>query len=392
MNILFLMKFRLWGGIEVVTRVLANKFVGEGHRVCIYSFAGGTDFPGGSPLLDGRVGEVFHERGRSPAREIRGLLVRERTDVVINQWGLPFYYCREAWRAGRSLRVPMVSVYHNSPDANTRVAGADIALSGSGTAAGRAFWSLWRRAAVRATSWSMRYVYGHSAAYVLLSESFREKFAAFAGVGDGSRVRVIPNPLTVRPPGAGVRGKRKEKEVIYVGRIDYNQKRVHRVVDVWSMLEGGHPDWRLTVVGDGPGSAALRERARGLGLRRVSFEGFRNPEEYYERASILCLASEYEGFPLVLAESMSYGVVPVVYGSFSAVYDIISPGRDGFVVGPDAGGGFDAAAMRDCVERLMDPGGPWKAMSERAAEKAGRFSVGAAYSRWMRLFKDLNIR
>ena len=66
-------------------------------------------------------------------------------------------------------------------------------------------------------------------------------------------------------------------------------------------------------------------------LKRVSLEGFKRPDNYYKRASILLLTSEFEGFPLVLAESMSFGVIPVVYGSFSAIYDIIENNKDGII-------------------------------------------------------------
>ena len=37
----------------------------------------------------------------------------------------------------------------------------------------------------------------------------------------------------------------------YTPRIDYNQKRVYRVVDTWAKLEPVFPDWKLTIVGDG---------------------------------------------------------------------------------------------------------------------------------------------
>ena len=30
---------------------------------------------------------------------------------------------------------------------------------------------------------------------------------------------------------------KKQKEIIYLGRIDYNQKRVYRVIDTWVRLE-----------------------------------------------------------------------------------------------------------------------------------------------------------
>lgn len=76
----------------------------------------------------------------------------------------------------------------------------------------------------------------------------------------------------------------------------------------------------------------LVEKVIQLKLNNVLFEGFQSPLEYYKRASLLILTSEYEGFPLVLAEAMSFGVIPVVYGSYSAVYDIISDGVDGVIL------------------------------------------------------------
>ena len=104
--------------------------------------------------------------------------------------------------------------------------------------------------------------------------------------------------------------------------MDCNQKRVLRILQTWALLEQRYPDWRLTIVGDGPDRVNLENQVFESQLENVSFEGFQNPRGYYERASILLLTSEFEGFPLVLPECMSFGVVPAVYGSYSAVYDI----------------------------------------------------------------------
>ena len=116
----------------------------------------------------------------------------------------------------------------------------------------------------------------------------------------------------------------KTKEIIYVGRLDFVQKRVYRVIDTWNYLEEKFPDWRLTIVGDGGDRDNLEGHVKALGLKHVSFEGFQSPIDYYKRASLLMLTSDFEGFPLVLAECMSFGVVPVVYNSYAAVGDIIS--------------------------------------------------------------------
>lgn len=89
-----------------------------------------------------------------------------------------------------------------------------------------------------------------------------------------------------------------------------------------------------------------------MNLYNISFEGFRHPEEYYKRASLLVLTSEYEVFPLVLAESMSFDVVPVVYNRYSAVYDIIDDGKNSLVL-PFTADGFHAERMASKLSTLM---------------------------------------
>lgn len=173
-----------------------------------------------------------------------------------------------------------------------------------------------------------------------------------------------------------------------MGRIDYNQKRVHRVIETWALIEDRFPDWRLTIVGDGSERKNMERLANDLTLRRVSFEGFQQPEPYYERASVLVLASEYEGFPLVLAECMSFGVVPVVYGSYSAVYDIIKSGVNGMVVAPQDDG-FHAEAMAEALTLVMSDDEKRSRMAQQAVVTSREYSVDTIYRQWTKVFNDI---
>lgn len=106
----------------------------------------------------------------------------------------------------------------------------------------------------------------------------------------------------------------------------------YRIIETWKLLEAKYPDWRVTLLGDGPDRAGLEALAKQYGLLRLTFAGFQNPLPYYQRASILMLTSDIEGFPLVLAECMSYGVIPVVYASYPAVYDIVKDQENGIII------------------------------------------------------------
>lgn len=136
-----------------------------------------------------------------------------------------------------------------------------------------------------------------------------------------------------------------------MGRLEPNQKRVSRVLETWALLEPRFPDWTLRLVGDGPEKEALQAFCAERRLERVSFEGFRNPAPYYEQASLLLLASEYEGLPLAVVEGMSFGAVPLLYGSFSSAYDLVDHGQNGCIL--PASGGFQARQMADMAAGLM---------------------------------------
>ena len=173
-----------------------------------------------------------------------------------------------------------------------------------------------------------------------------------------------------------------------MGRLDFVQKRVYRVIDTWNYLEERFPDWRLTIVGDGEDRENLENHIRCLGLKRVSFEGFQKPIDYYKRAPILLLASDFEGFLLVLAECMSFGVIPAVYNSYSAVCDIIDDGKDGIVL-PYHKNGYNANEAADMIANIMKYDGKREQMALAAIKKSKEYSVEKIYSEWERVFHSL---
>lgn len=175
-----------------------------------------------------------------------------------------------------------------------------------------------------------------------------------------------------------------------MGRLDFVQKRVYRVIDTWNYLEDHFPDWHLTIVGDGEDRENLENHVNCLGLKHVSFEGFQKPIEYYKRASILLLTSDFEGFPLVLAECMSFGVIPAVYNSYSAVGDIIDDGKDGIVI-PYHIDGYQAEEAANMVANVMGNDAKREQMALAAVEKSKEYSVERIYEGWKNIL-GLQIR
>jgi glycosyltransferase involved in cell wall biosynthesis len=167
--------------------------------------------------------------------------------------------------------------------------------------------------------------------YVVLDDAFKKEleFKLYQGVPQ-SKIRVIPNPLkkatTLQIP--------KQKQVLYIGRLTAEPKRVDRLLRIWASIEKQVPDWTLKIVGDGEERIKLENLAASLQLKNVCFEGFQSPEPYYQAASILCLTSTYEGAPMVIPEAQSYGTVPIVFGSVESMFSLIDNEKSGLIIPP----------------------------------------------------------
>ena len=385
-NILFLLKGLEIGGLEVVTAVLANKFVEEGHQVSVFSFLGGKHSI--ADRFDARIKlyqQDDYSRSKENVAKLRKVLVDDKIDIIINQWGLPYTPIKTARKAAKGLDVKIISVYHNAPSFNGRIQKLNIALMGCENLMKRLALRLMRFAFKKVTSRAMAYIYRHSDLFLVLSPSYIEEFKRFTGVCDDRYLQVLTNPITVEHDGYEYAFNEKQKEIIYVGRLDFVQKRVYRVIDTWNYLEERFPDWRLTIVGDGEDRENLENHVKYLGLKRVSFEGFQKPIAYYKRASILLLTSDFEGFPLVLAECMSFGVIPAVYNSYSAVCDIIDDGKDGIVL-PYHKNGYQAEEAAGMIANIMKDDGKRKQMALAAIKKSKEYSVEKICSEWERVF------
>lgn len=385
-NILFLLKGLEIGGLEVVTAVLANKFVEEGHQVSVFSFLGGKHSI--ADRFDARIKlyqQDDYSRSKENVAKLRKVLVDDKIDIIINQWGLPYTPIKTARKAAKGLDVKIISVYHNAPSFNGRIQKLNIALMGCENLMKRLALRLMRFAFKKVTSRAMAYIYRHSDLFLVLSPSYIEEFKRFIGVSDDRYLQVLTNPITVEHDGYEYAFNEKQKEIIYVGRLDFVQKRVYRVIDTWNYLEERFPDWRLTIVGDGEDRENLENHVKYLGLKRVSFEGFQKPIDYYKRASILLLTSDFEGFPLVLAECMSFGVIPAVYDSYSAVCDIIDDDKDGIVL-PYHKQGYDANEAAGMIANIMKDDGKREQMALAAIKKSKEYSVEKIYREWESVF------
>lgn len=216
--------------------------------------------------------------------------------------------------------------------------------------------------------------------YVVLDEAYKKELESKLYKGKPqSKIRVIPNPLThnILPT------PKKEKQVLFIGRLTAEPKRVDRLLRIWSSIEELVPAWSLQIVGDGEERDHLERTSALLGLKNVVFRGFQEPTPFYQSASILCLTSTYEGSPMVIPEAQSFGVVPLVFGSVESMYSLIDDDMNGIILPP-----FDENAFAEELLKLIKDPMRWAYMSENAVSKVKELTVERIGQEWLDLLEE----
>ena len=348
MNILFLLDSALptvcRGGIERATEVLARELRRRGNAVRILAWRNEQDasaefpqgvFPRAKPR-DAKENQTFFAR----------TLHKEKVDVVVFQcgagWKFPFP------KEIRALGVPAVSVIHTVPNS--------YAFRYREKYSGLARW--WN---TRTKRWRQARKYRFNcdvcARTVVLSESHRsvlEKFLTREQIA-GKKIAAIGN-MAAYPSVPADDISDKKKELLFVGRMSFAEKRPDLLLRVWAKLQAAFPEWSLRFVGDGDYLPELKQLAGTLGAERVRFEGF-----------------------------ASFGCVPVAFDSFAAARDIIDDGGNGCLVPA-----FDLDAYAETLARLMSD----DALRERLAKNAlaqipEKFSPEKIGAQWEALFAEL---
>ncbi|HKG66572.1 MAG TPA: glycosyltransferase [Solirubrobacteraceae bacterium] len=222
----------------------------------------------------------------------------------------------------------------------------------------------------------LRRHYGRLDALTVLSSDDLRDYGALLG----ERVRQIPNPVTELDDGTS---DGSAKVVVAAGRLN-TQKGFDLLIEAWRPVAERHPDWTLRIYGSGPERELLERAAAGLPVElpgRTDALG-----AAMAAGSLFALSSRWEGFGLVLVEAMGKGLPVVSFDCPRGPSDIVSPGEDGLLVGPEDVHGLTAALL----ELIEDP--PRRArMAAAARATARRYEPTAVVPHWDALFKDLRL-
>lgn len=190
---------------------------------------------------------------------------------------------------------------------------------------------------------------------------------------------VIPNPISFFPiEGAAL----DNKQVIMVGRYN-DAKGYDYLIPAWEIVHQRHPDWILQVYGSGElhDDVVRWVKERCLEESVILNDPTDDIMSKYLESSICVLSSRYEGFSLVILESMGCGV-PVV--SFDCPYgprNIVKSGEDGLLIDY-----LNVKALADGICCLIENEKLRKKMGWNARFNVQRFSKECIMRQWEDLF------
>ena len=200
---------------------------------------------------------------------------------------------------------------------------------------------------------------------------------------NSNKVSVIPNPITSQSPYPP--STTKEKRVIAAGRLTH-QKNFHSLINTWKQVVMKHPDWILEIYGEGNERNNLKNQITRLNIEKHVLLKGKTPDIYraMSSSSIFILSSIYEGFGLVIVEAMSCGLPIISYACPCGPKDIITDGKDGFLVPC-----YNEEILTQKICYLIENEKKRQNMGLNAIEKAQKYQTNIIIQQWMNLFQKL---
>lgn len=227
-------------------------------------------------------------------------------------------------------------------------------------------------------------MYSYVDAYTVLCEDYKLEMLKILNLSyeEAWKLHVIPN--SERQVANGL--NKRQKQLLFVGRMTYQDKRVDRLINIWKLIFEKVPDWELVLVGDGEDLIRFQQQSEYLQLQRIRFVGWSDrTRDYYQNATILCLTSTFEGWPLCLTEAQANGVIPVAFDCSAGVHEILAPsGVNGFLVPP-----FDLRRYARVLLEIMNDEEKQKQMRDSVRLKARDYAPEVIGKKWLHLFETL---
>lgn len=350
------------GGAQRVMSLLANHWTQAGCHVCVLAFSG----PGAEPFfpLDSQVEYVPLGIEWKSSNLIEGIHNNIRRII----------HLRRAIRASAPQVVISFMDQENVLTVlATRALGVPVIISVRVDPIASPTGGIW--------SFLRNRVYPFATRIVVQTLRVRQSFSQKLQ----DKVAIIPNPVLSPPPVTCPRLLASTHSILAIGRMT-EQKGFDLLIRAFARLALRYPDWRLTILGDGPLRQEIECLRNELGLTEVvGLPGeVRNIDDYFSQADLFVLSSRYEGFPNALCEAMARGLAVVAADCRTGPREVIEHGVNGLLA--TAG---DVDSLAECMDRLMSNEADRKKFGSNASQIKDLYNCQKIIKMWESLIEEL---
>lgn len=176
------------------------------------------------------------------------------------------------------------------------------------------------------------------------------------------------------------------KYILGVGRMEDNVKQFDHLMESYSNSNLPKENIKLVLLGEGKLKQKWQEFAKSLNQENnIMFLGnVQNPYSYYINALFTVMTSKYEGFPMVLLESLACETPVVSYDLHSGPNEIITQNENGILVENQ-----NKVAMTDVLNNMVSNKELYLHCKQNAKSSVERFSLENIGNQWLQLFNEL---
>lgn len=230
--------------------------------------------------------------------------------------------------------------------------------------------------------WVYRYLFGKADVVLVLSKYWQDELYHTFGFRE-NKVKVLYNPCTTEISDADYI---KKKEILYAGTVNA-RKGYADVIKAFAKIAGKYQDWRIVFAGNGE-IAEGKALAQQLGIAtQTVFLGWVREEDKdraFKEASVFCLPSYAEGFPMGVLDAWAYGL-PVITTPVGGIPDIAVDGENCLLFNP---GDIDKLAVQ--MDRMLSSDSLREKISGRSSVLAkGIFSIGEVTKKLGEIYQNV---
>jgi glycosyltransferase involved in cell wall biosynthesis len=347
------------GGAERSCAILSRMLEAQGHEVHIAILTDEVDYPYAGQILNlGKLksqGDTFLKR-LARFKKLRDYLKKNRFDLVIdnrpkNNFPREVFYDRCIYS-----KIPRVYVVHSANKENYFTDRPE----------------------------KMAKIYNKNITNVAVSEYIRREIMEKSGVKNSQVIHNAFDPAWSKSTHELPDKLTNKTYLLWYGRVDNSVKDLGFLLESFQESKLWEKGIQVVIMGDGKDLGKTKQMTSNLpcGKEVVFLPFIKNPFSIISAARAVVLTSKYEGFPMVLVESLSVGTPVVSLDIKSGPSEIIAQKNNGLLVSGRNPISFAKALCEICFDESL-----YQACKQNAKSSVENFSMENIGKKWEELLQ-----